>query len=206
MAPNKKDESLYALIERGQAGDKEAMETLLSMYEDVIKKVVRNFFVNGAEEEDLYQEGRIAFCDAVRDYRRESKASLSTFANLCIRRRIYSCIRKSNTNRNKTLSLAMRQSLSEGNEKREIAFRCGMESPDPEEVYIVKEEGRAYLDYLNNQASSLARNIIRMRVNGYTYKEISQVLDVNTKRIDNAIQSVRKMKKQQNPAEKNQEH
>ena len=70
------------------------------------KRVFKNFIFNaqkyyliGAEQEDLLQEGILGLLKAIKFYD-ETKSSFSSFAFLCIRREMISAIRKANTQKN----------------------------------------------------------------------------------------------------------
>lgn len=53
---------------------------------------VRSFLIGG-DSEDLTQEGMVGLIKAVREYDAEKEASFRTFAEICIRSRLYSVLR-----------------------------------------------------------------------------------------------------------------
>lgn len=51
-------------------------------------------FWRAGDSEDLFQEGMMGLLSAVRSFERGRDASFRTYAEICIRRRLYSAIRR----------------------------------------------------------------------------------------------------------------
>lgn len=73
-------ESTESLIRLAQAGDKNAMETLLKENDALIRFVVKKFLDRGKEYEDLYQLGRLGFVRAVENFDFTYAVRFSTYA------------------------------------------------------------------------------------------------------------------------------
>ena len=73
-------ESTEMLIRLAQAGDKEAMETLVTENDALIRFVVKKFSGRGKEYEDLYQLGRIGLVKAVEKFDSHFEVRFSTYA------------------------------------------------------------------------------------------------------------------------------
>lgn len=56
------------VVLRAQAGENEAVELLLGRYKNMVRSTARAYFIIGAEQEDLLQEGMIGLFKAIRDY------------------------------------------------------------------------------------------------------------------------------------------
>ena len=54
------------VINRAQAGDQEAINLILQEYKNYIYLNVKNYFIVGAEQEDLLQEGTIGLLKALK--------------------------------------------------------------------------------------------------------------------------------------------
>ena len=72
-------------------------------YTRLVRTCARPFFLIGGDNEDLTQEGMVGLIKAVREYDAEKAASFRTFAEVCIRNRLYSVLRAAA--RDKHLSL-----------------------------------------------------------------------------------------------------
>lgn len=73
-------ESTEMLIRIAQAGDKEAMETLVTENDALIRFVVKKFSGRGKEYEDLYQLGRIGLVKAIQKFDAHFDVRFSTYA------------------------------------------------------------------------------------------------------------------------------
>lgn len=75
-----KYESTEMLIRLAQAGDREAMEILVTENDALIRFVVKKFSGRGKEYEDLYQLGRIGLVRAVENFDTHLGVKFSTYA------------------------------------------------------------------------------------------------------------------------------
>ncbi|MDE7261553.1 MAG: sigma-70 family RNA polymerase sigma factor, partial [Oscillospiraceae bacterium] len=84
------DEELCALVRQGIFG---AEEVLVKRYTRLVRKLARPFYLAGGDSDDLIQEGMIGLIHGVREYDGGRSASFRTFAEICIRNRLYSAVR-----------------------------------------------------------------------------------------------------------------
>ena len=84
------DEELCALA---QQGSRDAEEILVGRYHRLVRSCARPYFLAGGDSEDLLQEGMFGLIKAIREYEPGHAASFCTFAETCIRRRLYSVLR-----------------------------------------------------------------------------------------------------------------
>lgn len=84
------DETLCQLV---AGGSREAEEALVTRYNRLVRTCARPFFLVGGDSEDLTQEGMVGLLKAVREYDASKEASFRTFAEICIRNRLYSVLR-----------------------------------------------------------------------------------------------------------------
>ena len=82
------------LVQMAQAGNEDATEYLLQKYQKLVYIWTRPYFLQGAEDDDLLQEGMIGLFKAIRDFTPGS-SSFWSFAKLCITRNIISAIKGS---------------------------------------------------------------------------------------------------------------
>ena len=74
-------------------GDRLAEDLLVERYTRFVRTCARPYFLAGGDSEDLTQEGMIGLMRAIREYDAEKAASFRTFAEVCIRNRLYSAVR-----------------------------------------------------------------------------------------------------------------
>ena len=84
------DEELCACV---RAGNRLAEEVLAARYHRLVRSCARPYFLAGGDSEDLLQEGMFGLIKAIREYETGHGASFYTFAETCIRRRLYSVLK-----------------------------------------------------------------------------------------------------------------
>ena len=84
------DEQLCAMA---AAGDREAEELLVTRYYGMVRACARPLFLAGGDGEDLIQEGMFGLIQAIREYDADKAASFHTYAEICIRSRLFSALR-----------------------------------------------------------------------------------------------------------------
>jgi len=97
-------EDINAILKKAQSGDNEAINLILEEYSKILSFNAQKYYLIGAEQEDLLQEGILGLLKAIKFYD-ETKSSFSSFAFLCIRREMISAIRKANTQKNMVLNV-----------------------------------------------------------------------------------------------------
>lgn len=68
------------LIEKAQAGEKEAREVLIEQNLGLVHHIVRRFLGRGYEAEDLFQIGVIGLIKAIDKFNTEYSVQFSTYA------------------------------------------------------------------------------------------------------------------------------
>ena len=96
------DESLVQLAKNG---NKDAMNEVIERYKIDAKRMARSYFIMDGDSEDLIQEAMIGVYNAVLNYNGET--NFKTFANLCIKRRLITVLKKSLGKKNLPLSTSI---------------------------------------------------------------------------------------------------
>ena len=112
-------------------GNKDAFVFLADAYRDRIISIAFSFGFCGSERDDLIQEGYIALYNAALTYD-SAKAQFSTYATVCIKRRMHNWIEKNVTPTLSSLSLS---ELDDSD-----LSRIGMVQDNFEDDIIVKNE------------------------------------------------------------------
>jgi len=90
--------------EKISGNDLASEETLVSEYAWLVRACSRPFFLAGGDSEDLIQEGMMGLLSAIRTFNPEKGAKFTTYAEFCIRRRIYSAIKIASGNKHTPLN------------------------------------------------------------------------------------------------------
>jgi len=180
------DEQAVALA---QAGDEDAVNHLLHKYQKLVYIWTRPYFLQGAEDDDLLQEGMIGLYKAIRDFSPGS-SSFWSFAKLCITRNIISAIK--GTTRQKHIPLNSYTSLhkpiydAEG-DRTLMEVLSNNKVDDPEALVIDRERLYNTQRHIKEVLSEFEYKVFRLYINGLSYKEMAQRLHTHTKSIDNAL-------------------
>ena len=171
------------------AGDPEAEEALVSEYARLVRICARPYFLAGGDSEDLIQEGMLGLLSAIRTFDSEKGVKFSTYAEFCIRRRIFSAIRSASGNKhtplNSYISLESPQ-LDECNTQSAYFLR------DPEDFVIARESAGEVERLLYGALSRFESGVLELFLEGMSYKEMAVRLGKPVKSVDNAVQRIRR--------------
>lgn len=172
-------------------GDRKAEEILASRYLRLVKASSRPFFLIGADSEDLIQEGTFGLLSAIRQYSPDSGASFKTFAEHCIKMRLLSAIRSASRLKHFPLndSLSLEQ-LSDDSNAQLLAF------PDvfrrnPEDMVLARESKEELYNTFSECLSEYERKVLKLFLQGLSYRDIAEALHKNERSVDNAVQRIR---------------
>ncbi len=140
-------EDVSVLIERSQAGDKEAREVLIEKNLGLVHTIVRRFLGRGVEPEDLFQIGTIGLMKAVDKFDTSYDVKFSTYAVPMITGEIKRFLRDdgpvkvSRTLKERAMKVKMARARLQGELGREpgleeIARETGIE---PEDIVMAME-------------------------------------------------------------------
>ena len=179
------DEELLRICRQG---DPDAEETLIRRYGRIIRRIARPLFLTGGVSEDLIQEGMLGLLNAIRNYEPQAETSFKTFAVLCIRRRLYSALRKAAGTKNVSLDdcLSLESSLFDETQSRNDNLR------GPEELLIDREEAQKRYQNLLLLLSAYEQSVLRCFLRGMSYREIAEITKRSEKAVDNAVQRIRR--------------
>ena len=174
------------------AGDRVAEEVLAERYMRLVRSCARPLFLAGGDSEDLIQEGMFGLLSAMRQYDPDSGTSFRTFAEHCIRMRLYSAIKSAS--RLKHLPLNDGVSLEQLSETSSMQLSA---APDvlrcnPEDLVLARERTEELYSELAQCLSGLENQVLDLYLQGLSYREIASRLGKEEKAIDNAVQRIRR--------------
>lgn len=183
------DETLCVLA---AAGSRLAEETLVTRYNRLVRTCARPFFLAGGDSEDLTQEGMVGLITAVREYDAGKEASFRTFAEICIRSRLYSVLRASARDKQQPLnqSLSLDDSLFDSNPL--TSGTSNLAQRNPEDFLIDREHTAALLSGVRKQLSEFEAKVLGFYLDGLSCREIAKAVNKPPKSVDNAVQRIRR--------------
>lgn len=177
------DEDLCSLCARG---DRAAEEILVSRYHRVVRSCARPYFLAGGDSEDLLQEGMLGLIKAMREYDAGRDASFRTFAEMCIRRRLYSALKAANSAKHSPLNQSVPLNPSFFDASPSFA------QADPADLLIDREKAASTLEDVRRQLSDFEVKILGYYLEGLTCREISDTVGKPPKSVENAVQRIRR--------------
>ena len=181
------DETLSALARQG---DRDAEETLVKRYTRLVRQLSRPYYLAGGDSDDLIQEGMIGLMCGVREYDGARSASFRTFAEICIRNRLYSAVRAAARDKHTPLNQSV---------PLEIPFFDGqgpvsgaMVGENPEDLIIGREGVQDALSDVRKQLSDFEAKILGYYLDGLTIREMAKAVSRSPKSVDNAVQRIRR--------------
>lgn len=187
-----KDEDLVALANKGNTN---AEETIFRRYKNCVKIKARTYYLIGADNDDIVQEGMIGLYKAVRDFDQSKNILFKTFADMCITRQILTAIRSANRNKHTPLNAYVSinaPAFGNGSSAEVSDMIQENQISNPEEIYINDETGIELKQLISNKLSKFENNVLELYLDGCSYSEISKKMDKSPKSIDNALQRIKK--------------
>lgn len=174
-------------------------------YLSLARRIASEFFLPGAEREDVEQEAALALLAAAKSYRPELGVPFEAFAKLVIRRRLKTAVRLSHGLKHRALNESLRSAAAVGDDAGDVVELVDtLPSPgaDPALIVPAREEALALLDAIAEDLTPLERRVLIGYANGSSYRELSTLIDDvprkgargadPLKTIDNAIARARR--------------
>lgn len=180
------DEELWAMA---RAGHERAERALVTRYRGFVAARARSYYLNGAERDDLLQEGLIGLTKAIRDYVPERGMPFGRFAHLCVSRQIISAVRTAT--RQKHQPMAAYATLSGGPEGEAPLEPAASSACDPN-AELLERDGIEWIKaMLKQHLSGFEKDVLTLYLRGRTYREIADSLARTPKAIDNALSRIK---------------
>ena len=184
MAKDIEKQSDELLCSLASSGDDEAMAELIKRIMPLAAARAQQYSHPDLNIEDFIQEGMVGFLTAVKTYNPDKNASFKTYAGVCIGNRIKSKLRRSTSK--KTIPHDIVSYIWDSD--KDIKDY----STDPQEIMTKSEDEKALEGLLNEKLSELEKSVLRCRLEEMNYEEISNVLSISTKSVDNALMRIRR--------------
>jgi len=184
------------LVRLAKAGKADATRTILTRYQRFIRMKASSYFIAGGDCDDLVQEGNIGLYKAIRDYREDRPASFRSFVELCVTRQIITAIktacRQKHSPLNSYVSFSYTRAGSEQEGRTLADIIPSGRTSDPVQQVISSEEIQSLVGCLQQLLSPLESDVLRHYLSGLSYEDISEVIEHDTKTVDNALQRIKR--------------
>ena len=189
---NDDGELLYLVSENNE----DARDVFFEKYDNIIKMKCAKYktFIEtkGFEFNDIFQEGRLGLTLALNDYNDQKNVKFYTFANLCIDRQIASFLKHVARDKNKILNESISLDSTTNSVGRPLTdLILDDKNIDPEKSFIELEEQDELYNKINEKLTPAEQDVFNLRIQGFTYKEISQLLNITQKSVDGSISRIK---------------
>lgn len=178
------------LIRQIRQGDEEALKKLIESFRRMIYKIIYSQNLNSGDfrfdEDDLFQEGCLALYDAVFSFEEDKNVRFTTYAYVVIRGHIRKVLRDDYHCQKEGF-----YSIDRSNDHD--LMLCVKEDPvSYHREERMKEEIDAFFASLDPQD----RDILKLKQESFSYKQIAERLHINVKRVDNRLNYLKKRLRQ----------
>jgi RNA polymerase sporulation-specific sigma factor len=185
------------LVLKARNGSTVAMDQLIRRYTSFVRLKASSYFLAGGDSEDLIQEGLVGLYKAVRDFRPDKETSFRSFAELCVTRQIITAIKTATRYKHAPLNTYVSFSQTPAGQDPDSDVTLGDALPgshvnDPSVAVISTDELKSLVFCLGTGLSPLEADALRMYLEGSSYEDMAEVLECDTKAIDNALQRVKR--------------
>ena len=181
------------LLSMTETGDKVAEEQLALRYTRLVKICSRPFFLVGGDGEDLIQEGMLGLLSAIREFDLSMNTSFKTYAEICVKRRIYSAIKSASRKKHEPLNdmVSFDDVLSDESNSSAVSYGDAYRRI-PEEQVLARESVDEIIQTYSRCLSKFEVEILHLYLSGLSYSEIAEVCGKTEKSVDNAVQRIRR--------------
>ena len=177
-----KDYNDYELVSYVKEQIEEANEILIDKYMPLIVKEAKKYKVNGIDLKDIIQEGLFGLSNAIKTYSETSNVLFYTYAKKCIEASIYNLIKNSKRKKHTYLNEAISYDNDDINLENIIS-----NNKTPLTKLLEDEDTLCFYDNSRKILSEFEYNVFKLKLKNYSYKEIADILDVEIKKVDNAL-------------------
>lgn len=181
-----------ALCRLARAEDRGAEEALVSRYTRLVRQLARPFYLAGGDSDDLIQEGMIGLIHGLREYDPARAASFRTYAEICIRNRLYSAVRAAARDKHSPLNQSVPLEIPFFDSHTASFGASLLSQANPEDLIIGREDLRDTLSGVRKQLSEFEAKILGYYLDGLTIREMAEAVHKSPKSVDNAVQRVRR--------------
>ncbi len=174
------------------SGDRAAEELLAGRYMQLVRVCARPLFRAGGDSEDPSQEGMFGLLSAIREYDPAQGVSFRSFAEHCIRMRLYSAVKSAARLKHLPLNDSMPLEQLSDDPSSQLSAAPEMFRRSPEDLVLARESKEELIELCKRRLSRLELQVLDCYLEGLSYRDIAQRLQKDEKSVDNAVQRIRR--------------
>ena len=186
------DLSDTALQRLALEGDRAAEELLAGRYMQLVRVCARPLFLAGGDSEDLSQEGMFGLLSAIREFDPDQGVSFRSFAEHCIRMRLYSAVKSAARLKHHPLNDSMPLEQLSDDPSSQLSAAPELFRRSPEDLVLARESKEELKELYARCLSRLEKQVLDLYLQGLSYRDIARRLQKDEKSVDNAVQRIRR--------------
>lgn len=187
------------LFESAKNGNEYAWHELFDKYKTVIYARVKKFHHPAIDFDDFFQEALIAFYNAVMIFDDKYETSFEHFLGVVIENRLSKYIQSNNRQKRRVLNdyISFYQPYLKDTKSntRVMLIEVLDISPKSQDPYVYLET-KETLDFIKKilmrVLTKMELQVLDLYLKGYSYREIAEIIQKNTKSVDNTIQRIKR--------------
>lgn len=184
----------YELIYQVRENDEVAYNALIEKYSHLVKMIAKKFLKRnknlGLEFDDLYQEGMVGVIKALNDYN-SSDTLFYTYAQLCAKREMDRIIKAQKRKKMMVLNNSVSLNRNLDRDPNSTFEDLVPSNYNLEKEYEYDEEFNKLMD-AKYSLNSMDSSIFELKMNGFSTREIANLLELTYKVVDYRMRKIRK--------------
>lgn len=177
------------LLDQIHEGNEEARELLFKKYEPFIKNTAKRYVKScenlGIDENDLAQEAMLTFINVIEKYSPDKDNLFFTYLRTAVENKLVSLIIKARRPKYNMPTVPLTS------EEDDLDYLLKDYSYNPETYFMENEHITELQKKISDVLTPFEEQVLMLKINNFNYKEIAQILDKDTKSIDNTLQRIR---------------
>lgn len=157
---------------------------------------LRMALTKGLDYNDLFQEGMIGLQSAIDNYKEQKNIKFSTFAFICIKRKILTAVKLASSKKHSILNESYSLDYQIDDDNYDFSNTVYITENNAEDLLVGKENKEYFNKRINEEFTNLEKQVYELRLNDFTNEEISNMLGKSYKSIESTLFRIRiKLKK-----------
>ncbi len=191
-----KEKEINNLIIEAKNHNEQAIDELFSLFKSKVNAIAREYFLIGADSDDLIQEGMIGLYKAISVYEPDKNHNFGAFASLCIHRQLQNAVKNANRKKNSPLNsyvpIKYFDGSSTSDEENILKLVIVDDTSDIERNILDEESNSILLSKVKELLSEIQFVVLKKFINGESYSSIAESVDMTPKNVDNMLQAIKK--------------
>lgn len=183
------------LVSMAREHNEDAINLLHKKYSPLVNKKCSKCYKyvqnKGIDYSDLKQECLIGFEESILNYNLLDDVTFYTFTNICMDRQLRTLMRKLGRDKHKFLNEAVPLESIDDDDSNNLIGLIGDNKDNPERGLLDRVEYQELYDKIVKVLTDFEISVFDLKLQSFDYREIADILDKDSKSIDNAIQRIK---------------